>query len=91
MRVTPRPGTSWRGPDLPFTCNQVACPLLARWEEGGDKDPWLLLTDWLPEASEAGWEGLQVWLAQGVQITKRAGGQRRSCLGGCSGWVTWPT
>ena len=34
----PRPGTSWRGTGLAFTRNQVACTLLARWEEG-DKDP----------------------------------------------------
>jgi hypothetical protein len=36
----------------------VACLLLARWEEG-DKDPWLILTDLAPEASDAGWDGLR--------------------------------
>jgi hypothetical protein len=32
--LVPRPGTSWRGTGLTFTRNQVACTLLARWEEG---------------------------------------------------------
>jgi len=46
--------------------------LLARWEDG-DKDPWLLLTELAPEASDAGWYGLRAWIAQGFKITKRAG------------------
>ena len=71
---TPRPGTSWRGTGLAFTRNQVACTLLARWEEGY-KDPWLLLTDLAPEASDAGWYGLRAWIEQGFKITKRAGWQ----------------
>ena len=70
--LAPRPGTSWRGTGLAFTRNQVACTLLARWEEG-DKDPWLLLTDLPPEASDAGWHGLRAWIEQGCKITKRAG------------------
>jgi hypothetical protein len=70
----PQPGTSGRGAGLAFTRNQVACTLLARWEEG-DKDPWLILTDLLPEASDAGWYGLRAWIAQGFTITKRAGWQ----------------
>ena len=59
---------------LAFTRNQVVCTLLARWEEGY-KDPWLLLTDLLPEASDAGWYGLRAWIEQGFKITKRAGWQ----------------
>src|SRR3989449_6284528 len=70
----PRPGTSWRGAGLAFTRNQVGCTLLARWEEG-DKDPWLILTDLPPEASDAGWYGLRAWIEQGLKITKRAGWQ----------------
>ena len=71
---TPRPGTSWRGTGLACTRNQVACTLLARWEEGY-KDPGLLLTDLAPEASDAGWYGLRAWIEQGFKITKRAGWQ----------------
>src|SRR5881409_1403259 len=69
-----RPGTSWRGTGSAFTRNQVPCTLLARWEEGY-KDPWLILTDLAPEASDAGWYGLRAWIEQGCKITKRAGWQ----------------
>ncbi len=72
--LAPRPGTSWRGTGLAFTRNQVACTLLARWEDGY-KDPWLILTDLPPEASDAGWYGLRAWIEQGFKITKRAGWQ----------------
>src|SRR2546428_632832 len=74
MTFVPRPGTSWRGVGLAFTRNQVACTLLARWEDGY-KDPWLILTDLPPEASDAGWYGLRAWIEQGFKITKRAGWQ----------------
>ena len=47
--------------------------LLACWE-AGDKDPWLLLTDRAPEASDAGGYGLRAWMEQGFTRTKRAGG-----------------
>ena len=57
-----------------YRATQVACTLLARWEEGY-KDPWLILTDLLPEASDAGWYGLRAWIEQGFKITKRAGWQ----------------
>jgi len=70
----PRPGTSWRGAGIAFTRNQVPCTLLARWEDGY-KDPWLILTDLAPEASDAGWYGLRAWIEQGFKITKRAGWQ----------------
>src|SRR3989441_1254200 len=74
LTFVPRPGTSWRGVGLAFTRNQVACTLLARWEDGY-KDPWLILTDLPPEASDAGWYGLRAWIEQGFKITKRAGWQ----------------
>ena len=54
MTFVPRPGTRGRGAGLALTRHQVACPLLARWEDG-DKEPWLMLTDLPPEASDAGW------------------------------------
>ena len=72
--LAPRPGTSWRGTGLALTRNQVPCTLLARWEDG-DKDPWLILTDLPPEASDASWYGLRAWIEQGFKITKRAGWQ----------------
>ena len=48
--------------------------MLARWEDGY-KDPWLILTDLPPEASDAGWYGLRAWIEQGFKITKGAGWQ----------------
>jgi hypothetical protein len=69
-----QPGTSWRGTGLAFTRNQGPCTLLARWE-AGYKDPWLILTDLAPEASDAGWYGLRAWIEQGFKSTKRAGWQ----------------
>jgi hypothetical protein len=48
--------------------------LLARWEDDY-KDPWLILTDRPPEASDASWYGLRAWIEQGLKITKRAGWQ----------------
>jgi hypothetical protein len=42
--------------------------------EAGEKDPWLILTDLAPEASDVGWYGLRAWIAQGFKRTKRAGG-----------------
>ena len=74
MTFVPRPGTRWRGTGLALTRNQVPCTLLARWEDGY-KDPWLILTDLPPEASDAGWYGLRAWIEQGFKITKRAGWQ----------------
>jgi hypothetical protein len=47
---------------------------LALWEDGY-KDPWLILTDLPPEASDAAWDGLRAWIEQGCKITKRAGWQ----------------
>ena len=48
------------------------CTLLACWEEGYT-EPWLILTDLPPEASEACWYGLRAWIEQGFKVTKRAG------------------
>ena len=74
QRFVPQPGTHWRGRGTAFpqAARQVACPLLALWEEG-DKDPWLMLTDLPPEASAAGWYGRRAWIEQGCKITKRTG------------------
>jgi hypothetical protein len=72
----PQPGTRWRGRGTAFqkAGRQVECTLLALWEEGY-KDPWLILTDLPPEASDAAWYGLRAWIEQGFKITKRAGWQ----------------
>ena len=77
-RVTsfvPQPGTRWRGTGTAFKSRQrrLRCTLLACWEEGYT-DPWLILTDLPPTASEAGWYGLRAWIEQGFKSpSARAG------------------
>jgi Transposase DDE domain len=72
----PQPGTQWVGSGTAFVGprRRLNCTLLARWEEGY-VDPWLLLTDLAPTASDACWYGLRAWIEQGFKITKRAGWQ----------------
>jgi hypothetical protein len=72
----PAPGTRWRGTGTAFKSPQrrLRCTLLACWE-AGYTEPWLILTDLPPEASDAGWYGLRAWIEQGFKITKRAGWQ----------------
>jgi hypothetical protein len=51
----PQPGTRWRGRGTACKTKgwQLECTLLACGEEGC-KDPWLIVTDLLPEARDAG-------------------------------------
>ena len=72
----PQPGTRWQGRGTAFARKPrcLECTLLACWEEGY-KDPWLILTDLAPEASDAGWYGMRAWIEQGFKLTKRAGWQ----------------
>jgi hypothetical protein len=72
----PRPGTAWQGEGIAFKGFQrcLTCTLLARWETGY-QDPWLILTELPPTASDACWYGLRAWIEQGFKITKRAGWQ----------------
>jgi hypothetical protein len=72
----PRPGTRWRGTGTAFQgpARRLRCTLLACWEEGY-QDPWLILTDLPPTASEAGWYGLRAWIEQQFKCIKRAGWQ----------------
>lgn len=76
LSLVPPPGTAWQGTGLAFKGFQrcLTGTLLARWEQGY-QDPWLILTDLPPGASEAGWYGLRAWIEQGFKITKRAGWQ----------------
>jgi hypothetical protein len=76
LRFVPQPGPRWRGTGTAFKSPQRRrrCTLLACWEEG-DTDPWLILTDLPPEASEAGWYGLRAWIEPQFNWIKRAGWQ----------------
>jgi hypothetical protein len=72
----PAPGTRWAGTGTAFQgpARRLDCTLLARWEEGY-QDPWLILTDLPPTASEAGWYGLRAWIEQSFKLAKRDGWQ----------------
>jgi hypothetical protein len=74
--LVPQPGTRWQGRGTAFARKprRLDCTLLACWETGY-KDPWLILTDLAPEASDAGWYGMRAWIEQGFKLTKRAGWQ----------------
>jgi hypothetical protein len=76
LSFVPQPGTRWRGTGTAFKSPQrrLRCTLLACWEEGY-QDPWLILTDLPPDASEAGWYGLRAWIEQQFKCIKRAGWQ----------------
>jgi len=72
----PQVGTSWCGQGTAFKTPEcrLPCTLLARWEEG-HKDPWLIITDLAPEACDACWYGLRMWIERGFKSTKRGGWQ----------------
>src|SRR4029434_1790475 len=72
----PQPGTRWRGRGTAFqkAGRQVECTLVVLVEDRY-QDPWVVLTDLPPEASDAAWYGLRAWIEQGFKITKRAGWQ----------------
>lgn len=74
--LVPEIGTQWSGRGTAFKGRgrQLACTLLARWD-AGHPDPWLILTDLPPEASDGSWYGLRAWIEQGFKVTKRAGWQ----------------
>src|SRR5215217_4765766 len=66
----------WYGRGTAFVspARRVDCTLVAWWGEG-DTDPWFLLTDLAPEASDAAWYGLRSWCEQGLKCFKRGGWQ----------------
>ena len=72
----PQTGTTWCGRGTAFKsrdCN-LACTLLARWEDG-HKDPWLILTDLPPASCDPCWYGLRMGIERGFKLTKRGGWQ----------------
>jgi hypothetical protein len=74
--LVPRVGSCWRGRGTAFVTKgkQLRCTLLAYWGEG-HTEPWLLLTDLAPRASNAGWYGLRGWVEQFFKDCKRGGWQ----------------
>ena len=67
-------GYLWSGQVRCFTesSSRLDCTLLARWDSE-HKDPWLILTDMLPEQADVAWYGLRFWIECGFKDSKRGG------------------
>jgi hypothetical protein len=66
----PVQGYVWSGQGRCFTesCSRLECTLLARWDDDQD-DPWLVLTDLLPDQADVAWYAMRFWIecdAQGL-------------------------
>jgi hypothetical protein len=65
-------GTSFYAEGHAYSSKEMACTLLARYEEGYE-EPWLLLSDLPPEAGNAVWYAFRGWIEQGFKIIKSGG------------------
>jgi len=74
--LVPTVGSAWCGAVTCFATPQcqLACTLLARWDDG-HREPWLVLTDLAPGQAEVAWYGLRGWIEQGFKDLKRGGWQ----------------
>ena len=72
--LVPQTGTAWSGYVDCFMGKTLRCTLLARWDEGY-ADPWLILTDFAPEAANVVWYAMRSWIEGGFKDTKRGGWQ----------------
>ena len=70
----PFPGTYYSSQGTAFSSygKRLRCTLLALWEEEYS-EPWFILTDLLPENSNACWYSLRSWIEQGFRTIKRGG------------------
>jgi hypothetical protein len=76
-RFVPTAGQSWQGRGVAFprkSERRLACTLLACWAEGHE-DGWYVLTDLPPQAANAAWYGLRMWIEHGYKQFKSAGWQ----------------
>lgn len=70
----PVQGYAWSGPVRCFTeaSSRLDCTLVARWDADYE-DPWLILTDLVPELADVAWYGMRAWIECGFKDTKRGG------------------
>ncbi len=73
-QVVPQAGRAWCGEVVCFKRHQLACTLLACWEDG-HQEPWLILTDLAPEQAPVAWYSLRAWIEAGFKAIKRGGWQ----------------
>jgi len=59
-------GYAWSGPVRCFTeaSSRLDCTLVARWDEDY-QDPWLIVTDLLPEQADVAWYAMRAWIECG--------------------------
>jgi len=62
-------GRAYKTSPTPLDCTLLAC-----WEAGQD-EPWLLLTDLPPRASNPCWYAYRAWIEQGFKVIKSGGWQ----------------
>lgn len=63
------PGNSWQGHGMAYKSSHLECTLIAHWEEEQD-EPWFILTDLPPEASNACLYGMRAWIEHGFRVIK---------------------
>ena len=76
-QFVPQVGRTWQGRGVAFPRKperRLACTLLACWTEG-HADGWYVLTDLPPQAADAAWYGLRMWIEHGFEQFKSAGWQ----------------
>jgi hypothetical protein len=66
------PGAAWVGVGRAFASPSLPGTLIVLWEEGAT-EPWILLTDLLPEAVGVCWYGVRVWIELGFRVLKSMG------------------
>lgn len=68
------PGAGWMGQGVAFkhASKRIAGTLVVLWAEGHD-EPWVLLTDLLPEQMDAAWYALRMWDEAGFRQSKSMG------------------
>jgi len=74
-KFVPRVGGTWQGRGIAFPRKpqrRLACTLLACWTEGHEEG-WYLLTDLPPQAADAAWYGLRMWIEHGFEQFKSTG------------------
>jgi len=52
--------------------SRLSCTLLAYWDQAYT-DPWLIVTDLVPQQAKVAWYGMRTWIEAGFKDTKRGG------------------
>lgn len=76
--LIPAPGKHWSGRVTCFKSNPLHCTLLACWGEQHE-EPWIILTDIVPEQADVLWYSLRPWIECGFRHTKRGGWRWNRC------------